>query len=187
MTEPYLEIIVGPMFSGKTSRIIELYNQYMNLGTTNATITTPSRKVVVINFYKDTRYHETMLSTHDNQQIPCIMAATIEECSRQIEEADVILINEGQFFPDLLPAVHKIINTLTKRVHVCGLDGDFKREKFGKILDLIPYCDNVIKLKSRCVQCGCPAIFSARISSETEQLVIGSENYKAVCRKCYEV
>ena len=75
-----------------------------------------------------------------------------------------------------------------KKVYVCGLDGDFERKKFGQILNLIPLCDKVTKLTSLCSVCknGAPGIFSKRITLETEQTVVGSDNYIPVCRKCYK-
>ena len=75
-----------------------------------------------------------------------------------------------------------------KKVYICGLDGDFERKKFGQILDLIPMCDKVTKLTSLCSQCkdGTPGIFSMRLTNETAQTVVGSDNYIPVCRKCYK-
>ena len=78
-----------------------------------------------------------------------------------------------------------LVETKNKRVYVCGLDGDFERKKFGNILDLIPYSDSIIKLKSNCNNCNEPAIFSHRLTDENEQVVIGSNNYIPLCRKCY--
>jgi thymidine kinase len=74
-----------------------------------------------------------------------------------------------------------------KSVYICGLDGDFKRQKFGQILDLIPYCNRVEKLNSLCAICknGKPGIFSHRITQEKDQVVIGSDNYQPLCRTCY--
>jgi thymidine kinase len=99
--------------------------------------------------------------------------------------ADVILINEGQFFEDLLPAVEHMLQH-NKKIYVGGLDGDFERKKFGQILDLIPLCDKVTKMTSLCGICknGTPGIFSKRITSEKEQTVVGSNNYIPVCRSC---
>ena len=57
--------------------------------------------------------------------------------------------------------------------------------KFGKLLDLIPLCDTVTKLSATCVRCNKPAIFSKRLSTEEQQIVIGSSNYAPMCRKCY--
>ena len=76
-----------------------------------------------------------------------------------------------------------------KKVYIAGLDGDFQRKKFGQMLDLIPLCDTVTKLTSLCNICknGNLGIFSKRITNETEQTVIGSDNYIPVCRSCYDM
>jgi thymidine kinase len=105
----------------------------------------------------------------------------------KIGMSNVILINEGQFFPDLEKFVKNLLED-DKKIYVCGLDGDFERKKFGKLLDLIPLCDKVTKLTSLCSMCknGTPGIFSKRISEETEQTIVGSTNYIPVCRKCYD-
>jgi thymidine kinase len=183
--EGYLEIILGPMFSGKTTQLIQMYNNYSYIG----------KNVVVINYAEDKRYHDSMLSTHDRKMIPCIMTTDImdmwsnplhDEYST-INEADVILINEGQFFKKLKDVVLEMVEKYQKIVYICGLDGDFKRNKFGDLLELIPYCDKVNKLNSLCSQCknGKKGIFSCRITRETSQVVIGSDNYKPLCRSCY--
>ena len=191
----YLEIILGSMYSGKTSRLVEIYKQckFCNIS------------VVVINHSIDTRYDDELLSTHDKIKIPCIkteklfdiypydlnLEKGVQNSPRitdkfKIVACEVILINEGQFFPDLEEFV-KILLTNDKKVYVCGLDGDFERKKFGQILNLIPLCDKVTKLTSLCSVCknGAPGIFSKRITLETEQTVVGSDNYIPVCRKCY--
>jgi len=105
----------------------------------------------------------------------------------KIATSSVILINEGQFFSDLFEFVNKLL-VEGKKVYVCGLDGDFERKKFGTMLDLIPLCDKVNKLSSLCSLCrdGTPGIFSMRLTQETQQTVVGSENYIPVCRECYE-
>jgi len=183
--EGYLEIILGPMFSGKTTQLIQMYNNYSYIG----------KNVVVINYAEDKRYHDSMLSTHDRKMIPCILTMDISdmwtnplhEYYTSINEADVILINEGQFFKYLKEVVLEMVDKYQKIVYICGLDGDFKRNKFGDLLDLIPYCDKVNKLNSLCSQCknGKKGIFSCRITCETSQVVIGSDNYKPLCRSCY--
>jgi thymidine kinase len=77
---------------------------------------------------------------------------------------------------------------LNKRVYICGLDGDFNRKPIGNLLQLIPFCDEVIKLKSLCSLCrdGTPGVFSFRITNETDQVIIGSSNYIPLCRQCYQ-
>jgi thymidine kinase len=153
----YLEIILGPMFSGKTSKLMKLYNQF----------TFCDIKVAVINHCSDKRYDDEMLSTHDKVKIPCIQTENltdVQTCSSLVN-ASVILINEGQFFADLYECVFNMVKN-GKKVYVCGLDGDFERKKFGQMLDLIPLCDKVTKLHSFCNLCrnGNAGIFSLRLT-----------------------
>ena len=198
ITMSYLELIIGPMYSGKTSRLVEVYKQckFCNIS------------VAVINHVIDNRYDEELLSTHDKVKIPCIKTKVLKDVwlteeldleddiienipriqdKLKISRSDVILINEGQFFEDLYDVVVDMLKC-GKKVYVCGLDGDFERKKFGQILDLIPLCDKVDKLTSLCTLCknGNRGIFSMRLTQETEQTVVGSDNYIPVCRKCYE-
>ena len=204
----YLELIIGPMYASKTSRLVEIYNQckFCNIS------------ISVINHSIDNRYDDLLLSTHDKIKIPCIKTQTLtdiwigsknikridDEIERITQElpvseiqnikdklvvfkSEVILINEGQFFEDLYEVVIDMLK-YGKKVYVCGLDGDFERKKFGAILDLIPLCDKVTKLNSLCSLCkdGTHGIFSMRLTNETEQTLVGSDNYIPVCRKCYE-
>jgi thymidine kinase len=191
----YLEIILGSMFSGKSSALVEVYKK-CNFCKIN---------VVVLNHSIDNRYDDELMSTHDKVKIPCIKAERLmdvyiehlnmesnEEIPRikdkyKVGISEVILINEGQFFPDLEEFV-RLMLARGKKIYVCGLDGDFERKKFGQILDLIPLCDKVTKLTSLCSICkdGTPGIFSKRITNEKEQTVVGSTNYIPVCRSCYE-
>ena len=180
--EGYLELILGPMFSGKTSTLKKIYDQcmYCNI------------PVIVINYESDNRYCDaSFMSTHDKVMIPCIKGSSIldicEQNKEKVNESEVILINEGQFFKDIHTVIH-LVEDLHKRVYICGLDGDFKKNKIGSLLDLIPHCDNVYKLKSLCSECrdGKSGLFSYRITNETDQVVIGVENYKPVCRACFE-
>lgn len=184
--EGYLEIILGPMFSGKTSKLIDIYKQYRFCNI----------DVLVVNHAEDNRYDETKMTTHDGSKIECEKWSNLTEFMNQhavqlMDETSsvAILINEGQFFPDLLESVKRLVEVYKAHVYVCGLDGDFKREQFGQLIHLIPFCDKVYKLTSLCVQCrdGTKAIFSHRITNETDQMMIGSsESYVPLCRKCYE-
>lgn len=189
----YLELIIGSMYSGKTSQLVEIYNQckFCNIS------------IAVINHSIDTRYDEKLLTTHDQIKIPCIQTTKLNSIwdykdldshfnensdnHLKLRKSDVILINEGQFFEDLYEVVIDMLKC-NKRIYICGLDSDFERKKFGQILDLIPFCDKVNKLTSLCSQCkdGTPGIFSMRLTSEKQQTLVGSDNYIPVCRKCYE-
>jgi thymidine kinase len=190
----YLELIIGPMYSGKTSELLQIYKQckFCNIS------------VSIINHTIDKRYHDTMVSNHDKVMAPCLQANNLSDiwtldgfinsCNfsdnyayKLLKSSDVILINEGQFFPDLYDVVVDMLKH-NKKIYICGLDGDFERKKFGSIIDLIPLCDKVRKLTSLCSKCknGTPGIFSMRLTEEREQTLVGSDNYIPVCRKCYE-
>ena len=174
------------MFSKKTSRLIDIYKQY----------TFCNIPVEIINHCADTRYHDTMLSSHDKVMVPCIQTDKISDVwfnnnqqsdnHLKLKNAAVILINEAQFFGDLYQCVLDMLKE-NKRVYIAGLDGDFSRNKFGQILDLVPVCDKITKLTALCSMCkdGTLGIFSMRLTKETQQMVIGSDNYIPVCRHCY--
>lgn len=195
----YLEIILGSMYSGKSTRLVEIYKQcqFCNIS------------VVVINHSIDNRYDDMLLSTHDKIKIPCIKTDKLMDIYEEdinielpldkfmsinrlndkfkINTSEVILINEGQFFSDLHEFVNKLLDK-GKKIYVCGLDGDFERKKFGQMLEIIPLCDKIYKLTSLCSLCknGNKGIFSMRLTNEKEQTVVGSENYIPVCRECYK-
>lgn len=181
----FLSIIIGPMWSGKTSKIVDLYKQF----------TFCEFNVLPINYSLDTRYGNDCISTHDERRISCKTAQTLsnivdicnDKTTDDFEKSKVILINEGQFFTDIKEWVLCAVEKHNKHVYICGLDGDFKREKFGDLLELIPYCDEVIKLKSICLNCKeNHAIFThRRDSQEKDQVLIGLDEYIPLCRICY--
>ena len=148
----YLELIIGPMYSGKTSRLINIYNKCL----------ANKQTVMAVNFAEDVRYSTTMLSTHDRTMIPCVNVLQLQQIntdfSKQYTESDVILINEGQFFSDVVEWVKSSLKK-HKTIYVCGLDGDYKQDKFGDWLDLIPLCDNITKQKAKCKLNDCNTIF----------------------------
>jgi len=190
----YLELITGPMYSGKTTKLLEIYKHYNFC----------NKSIAVINHSADTRYHESMLSSHDKIMVPCIQTEKISDVwfytnlddtfnslngdqHIKLRNADVILINEAQFFNDLYTCVLDMLSE-KKKVYVSGLDGDFERKKFGQMLDLYPLCDKVNKMSALCGFCknGEPGIFSLRLNEEKSQILIGNDNYIPVCRECYE-
>ena len=176
----YLGLITGPMFSGKTSKLLDIYKHY----------TFCEIPVAVINHESDNRYSNTELSTHDGRKIPCIKGMDLTTISSthslQIQASRVILINEGQFFNDIVSWVKEKVDIDNKIVFISGLDGDFNRQGFGTWLDLIPICDNLIKLTALCSNCKQRSgIFTQRITSDTNQILIGTEQYIPVCRQCY--
>ena len=108
-----------------------------------------------------------------------IASPEMYETRNKILKSPIILINEAQFYPDLVEFVKEF---KSKTFYLYGLDGDFKQEKIGNMLDLIPLCDSVTKLTAIC-SCSKPAIFSKRLSHETDQYQPNA-TYIPVCRNC---
>lgn len=178
-SQGYLKVILGPMFSGKTTQLIRIYkhNQIAEIPT------------LVINYSEDDRYSNINLSTHDRIEIPCVKLTQLNEIYPYLSQGKnykTILINEGQFFEDLYCVVKNLVETHSLNVFVAGLDGDYKMQRFGQMLDLIPIANDVKKLHAICKYCKKPAAFTKRISKETAQKVIGDiDKYVPVCRMCY--
>lgn len=190
----YLELFVGPMFSGKTTKIIEKYNKFKFLNI----------ETIIINHTSDIRYTDNSVTNHDLNSIPSTMVNKLFDIYDNIElynkfkMCSVILIDEGQFFNDLYDWVKHVLDNYNKKIYISGLDGDINRNKFGHIIDLVPLCDKITKFKSLCTICknGKKAIFTIKILENNSNsvdinqqgntiLVGGSETYKAVCRSCY--
>lgn len=173
----YLHIIIGPMFSGKTSRLINLYE-----------LLKVNNNVLTINHNLDTRYGLNKISTHDKREITCLNFKELREIYDNEDvflKSNIIMINEAQFFNDLYEIVILMVEKYKKHVYLCGLDGDFKQKPIGRILDLIPYSNNIEKLNGMCTYCINPSIYSKRITREEGQIVVGNDNYVPTCRNCF--
>ena len=178
-----LNIWMGPMFSGKTEIIIEEHNKELD----KLPYDESREKIVAYNYFKDTRYGDNIISSHNGKLISSINIQTLSEIFKddKFEKRTHIFINEAQFFPDLKDTVISLVEEHNKHVAICGLDSDFKREKFGQIWDLIPYADKVTKLYGKCNNCDNKSLFTHRISCEKQQEVVGNNNYIPLCRSCY--
>lgn len=171
----HIEVILGPMFSGKTTELIRRIRRY----------TIAKKRCLQIKYKADTRYSEECASTHDKQMIAAKSCTYLKEAENLLENYDVIGIDEGQFFQDVVSFAEEAANK-GKIVIVSALDGTFKREAFGSILDLIPIAEKVTKLNAVCMLCCQEASFTKRLSEETAIEVIGgSDKYIAVCRSCF--
>jgi thymidine kinase len=173
-----LELIIGPMFSGKSTKLIRKVQLARTI----------NKKVLVIKPSIETRYGEDKIFSHSLQSEICLSSSKLELFDDKIHLFDLIVIDEGQFFPDLKKYVLKWVEIYKKNVLVGGLDGDSERNPFGEILFLIPYADKVKKLSSLCKLCndGTVAIFTKRLIPHNEQIQVGgSEIYIPLCRKHY--
>ena len=177
-----LNIVIGPMFSGKSTELLRIYNKYKT-----------KYKILVINHKTDNRYGQNNIYTHNKDSCDCISFLDLFEYYKFFDDEykkqfDVILIDEGQFFDDLYDYCKDMVDKEKKIVYVFGLSGDFKRKSFGEILDLVPIADNIIHLKSICYSCNDvkDASFTMRKTSNKEQVSVGGEGeYIAVCRECW--
>jgi thymidine kinase len=175
-----LSLIIGPMFSGKSTKGLEILNRYESIGKTILTIT----HVI------DNRYGENVISNHNLVQKKCISLENLLCIIDKPEyiNSEIVFIEEAQFFNDLIQFVKKAVDTDRKNVIVIGLSGDFKREKFGDILELIPIADSVEKLSAYCKVCsdGTLAHFTQKKNVDEKQTVVGSGDlYLPVCRHHY--
>ena len=176
-----ITLIYGPMFSGKTTKLIEIYE---NL------ILKDKAKCIAINYALDKRYGENKIISHDGLNIDCYSITNIEEFynlkKQLILDADNIFINEAQFFESIDKWVLYLNQVLKKNVILCGLDLDYKREKFGTMMNLLPYAATIHKMTGHCAKCVSPSQFSYRIVNNDSQILIGNSEYIPLCEKCYD-
>ena len=172
-----LEVVMGPMFAGKTSYALSLVRKY----------TAQGLRVLVVKPSIDTRFDNLdEITTHDGDSLPCYTTVTLNGLTSQfLEDFSVIILDEAQFFQGLVPFAEFAVDTLHKTVYFIGLSGDSNRRPFGDFLNLIPLADRITHLSSLCI-CGQSAHFTRRIHSGYQQVAIGgSELYVPQCRKCY--
>ncbi|KAK7072749.1 Thymidine kinase, cytosolic [Halocaridina rubra] len=170
-----VQIIFGPMFSGKTTELMRRLKRYQ----------IAKHNCLIIKYAKDVRYDNDGIATHDKQTLPAVSTTVLQDLKEKAEAYSVIGIDEGQFFPDTVEFAEEMANR-GKIVIVAALDGTFQRSGFGNILSLVPLCESVVKLTAVCMICFEEASYTRRTSSETSVEVIGgSEKYIATCRKCY--
>lgn len=176
-----INIIIGCMFSGKSTEVIRIINRYKNI---------KEAKLLIINHTIDNRYGNNVISSHDKVQVNCKSLSELNELNntKEYEESNIIFIEEAQFFKDLYDFCLRAADIDNKILYIVGLDGDFKRNCFGDICKLIPHAENVKKLKALCSKCadGTEATFTKRIvSNEDIQLVGTKDSYIPVCRMHY--
>ncbi len=175
-TGSHLELILGCMWAGKTTRLLTLYKQYKLSGF----------NPVIIN-YIDIQDESNQITTHDNQTTECLWCKNLSEIDNELLEYNCYLINEGQFYNDLDTWVIDKLDNENKTIYIAALDGDFQRKPFQNIINLIPHSDKIDKLKAICTNCknGSYAIFTKRITKDTNIILLEQSAYKPVCRLCY--
>lgn len=172
----WIEVICGSMFSGKTEELIRRLKRvkFANL------------KVEIFKPAIDTRYDELNIVSHDTNAIHSTPVDNSQKILLMAQEADVIGIDEAQFFDDGLPEVCDILAYRGIRVIVAGLDMDFTGKPFGQMPFILAKADYVTKLHAICVKCGNIANYSYRKIPDDDQVMLGAmDAYEPRCRVCY--
>jgi thymidine kinase len=187
----YLKLIIGPMFSSKSSSLLAEINRYKYI----------TDKILVINSILDKQRNADMeinqdgigfIKTHDNKTFPAIMISKLEELNtntffnEKYNYADIILIDEGQFYNDLYLFLRNELNNKNnnKNFIVAGLSSDFNMEPIGDIIKLIPLADEILKLSALCIYCknGTAASFTKLLKKENDsQILVGANDLYAPC------
>lgn len=174
-----LEIVFGPMFSGKSSYALSFIRRQKAIG----------KKVLAIKPDIDKRYTEdSVLITHNKESISCLLWDISKNLYRNSEilESDCIVLEEAQFFKGLKDFVTELLVLGKQNVLIVGLDGDSDQNLFGEIVQCIPLASSVKKLNALCSECqdGTEApytVLKTKLEKSSQIDVGGSEKYSAVC------
>ncbi len=175
-----IEVITGPMFSGKSEELIRRLKRAQ----------IAKRRVACFKPDLDVRYHRTAIASHSAQTLDALTVSNMEELKAVlmplIESVEVVGIDEAQFFdPSLVPLSNELVQ-LGKRVIIAGLDTTFTGEPFAPMPELLAIADEVVKLSAVCMQCGAPAVHTQRLGSNQSLVLVGAAGvYEARCRACF--
>ena len=185
-TAGWLHVICGCMFCGKTDEMLRLLRRFSIAG----------RTVVLLKPRVDTRTDEATVVSRSGAHYPALTVDGSEAIEGMVGDADIVAIEEGQFFDEGLPEVAERLARAGKQVLVTGLDQDFRGFPFGPMPRLMALADQVTKLTAICVVCGEPATRTQRLidgkpaAADSPLIVIGGmgdEKYEARCRLHHEV
>ncbi|HEX2918448.1 MAG TPA: thymidine kinase [Edaphobacter sp.] len=176
-----IEMITGPMFSGKSEELIRRLKR--------ARIA--RQRVACYKPDIDLRYHRTAIASHSQQTHDASTVATVDVLRAtlfpRLDEVEVIGVDEVQFFSDEIIGLAMELVHLGKRIVMAGLDTTFAGEPFGPVPDLMAIADEVTKLSAVCMVCGAPAIHTQRLGQSQELVVVGAAGlYEARCRTHFE-
>lgn len=171
-----IEVIVGSMFSGKTEELIRRLRRAKYA----------HQRIEIFKPQIDTRYSDQNVVSHDSNSIMATPISSSSSIPLLAGVADVVGIDEAQFFDmDLADVCNKLANNGI-RVIAAGLDMDFRGNPFGPIPQLMAVADQVTKVHAICVRCGDLAQFSHRTSEADRLVLLGeADAYEPLCRRCY--
>jgi thymidine kinase len=176
MLKGSIEIICGSMFSGKTEELLRRLKR----------AEFAKQKVAVFKPLIDTRYDARKIVSHDSNAIKSKPVKLAIEILDQIDNAEVIAIDEAQFFDKELIRISNLLANQGKRVIIAGLDMDFKGKPFGIMPDLLAIAEHITKVHAICIECGTAANHSYRLTKNQQLIELGDKlEYKALCRDCF--
>jgi thymidine kinase len=171
-----LEVICGSMFSGKTEELIRRLRRAQ----------IAKQRVAIFKPAIDSRYANDHIVSHSEQKLRSEPVQRAQEILEKAEDAQVVGIDEGQFFDNSLIAVCNELAHRGVRVIVAGLDMDYRGVPFEPIPQLMAIAEQVTKTQAICMQCGEPAAFTQRLTPARDRVVVGAKDmYEARCRQCY--
>jgi len=166
------------MFSGKTEELIRRMRR-ARIAKQHAEIFKPAL---------DTRFAESEIVSHDDSSLRSTPVASASQIILLAMDADVVGIDEAQFFGNDLIEVCKELASSGKRVIVTGLDQDYLGQPFEPIPQMMAIAEYVTKLHAICVVCGNPANYSQRLVSDESRVLLGAEDaYEPRCRDCFDL
>ena len=174
----WIEVITGCMFSGKTEELIRRLRRAQ----------IAKQKVKIFKPRIDARYSRESIVSHNDQSLPSILIDDIIEVLKLSEDAQVIGIDEAQFFNEGIVHICNLLASKGKRVIVAGLDQDYTGKPFEPIPQLLATAEYITKQHAICVVCGNPADKTQRKTTESERVIVGAADiYEARCRKCHYI
>jgi thymidine kinase len=174
----WIEVITGCMFSGKTEELIRRLKR--------AQIAKQSVKIFKPRI--DERYSKNSIVSHNDQSLPSILIDDIIEVLEYANDAQVIGIDEAQFFNESTVHICNLLASRGKRVIVAGLDQDYTGKPFEPMPQLLAIAEYITKQLAICVVCGNPADKTQRKTTNSERVVVGAADiYEARCRKCHYI
>src|SRR5690554_3621838 len=173
----WIEVICGPMFSGKTEELIRRLKR----------ASYARQSVQIFKPAIDDRYDESAIVSHNQISLPSVAVKSLDELrSRLDSKVKVIGIDEMQFFDAEVVDFCEELAEGGRRVVVAGLDQDYRGRPFGPMPGLLSVAEYITKLMSICVRCGNPAHRSYRLSEDPQQVLVGTgQQYEARCRRCF--
>ncbi len=179
----WLEVICGPMFSGKSEEMIRRLRRAEIAG----------QRVVIFKPLIDDRYDAADVVSHAGARMRGVPVSSVDDVETRAGGFEVVGIDEIQFFDESIVEVALELAERGTRVVAAGLDQDFRRLPFGPMPELLSHAEFVDKLQAVCHRCGGPATTTQRLvdgrpapySGETV-LVGAAEQYEARCRGCHE-